>query len=133
MRKQAVDKYLNMELRMGAGMDDERWGRVIKRAKSIGGEPVGRDHANPFFDTRQYKVKFTNGTVERYAVNVIAKNMYAQVNDEGNMFQLFDEIMDHKKDDMAIEIANGTVTTSSGNVKPKNYYTGMAVACVMEG
>ena len=45
--------------------------------------------------------------------------MYAQVNDEGNMFQLLDEIMDHKKDDTAIDIANGTVTTSSGNVKPK--------------
>jgi hypothetical protein len=23
---EALDKYLNMELRMGAGMDDERWG-----------------------------------------------------------------------------------------------------------
>jgi hypothetical protein len=36
-------------------------------------------------------------------MNVIAKNMYAQVDDEGNMFELFDEIMDHKKDDMAID------------------------------
>jgi hypothetical protein len=50
---------------------------------------------------------------------VIAKNMYAQVDDEGNMFQLLDEIMDHKKDDMAIDIANGTVTLANGNVKPK--------------
>jgi hypothetical protein len=24
--EEAVDKYLNMELRMGAGADDERWG-----------------------------------------------------------------------------------------------------------
>jgi N-acetylneuraminic acid mutarotase len=45
--------------------------------------------------------------------------MYAQVNDEGNIFQLLDEIMDHKKDNTAIDIANGTVTMSSGNVKPK--------------
>jgi hypothetical protein len=49
---------------MGAGMDDERWGRVIKHAKGIGGEPVGHAHPNPFLDTREYKVKFTNGTVE---------------------------------------------------------------------
>ncbi len=27
-------------------------------------------------------------------MNVIAKNMYAQVDNEGNMFQLLDEIMD---------------------------------------
>jgi hypothetical protein len=55
--------------------------------------------------------------------------VYAQVDDEGNMFQLVDEIMDHKKDDTAIDIVNGTVTTSSGNVKPKNTTQG----CVMEG
>jgi hypothetical protein len=113
--EEALDKYLNMELRMGTGTDDERWGRVIKCAKGIGGEAVSHAHANPFFDTREYKVKFTNGTIEQYAANVIAKNMYAQVDDEGNMFQLLDEIMDHKKNNTAIDIANGTVTTSSGN------------------
>jgi hypothetical protein len=52
-------------------------------------------------------------------MNVIAKNMYAQVDDEGNMFQLLHEIMDHKKDDTAIDIANGTETLANGNVKPK--------------
>jgi hypothetical protein len=45
--------------------------------------------------------------------------MYAQVDNEGNMFQLLDEIMDRMKDDTAIDIANGTVTLASGNVKPK--------------
>jgi hypothetical protein len=104
--KEALDKYLNMELRMGARTDDERWGQVIKRAKGIGGEPVGHAHANPFFDMSKYKVEFTNGTIEQYAANIISKNMYAQVNDEGNMFQLLDEIMDHKKDNTAIDIAN---------------------------
>jgi hypothetical protein len=53
--EEALDKYLNMELRMGAGTDDERWGRVIKHAKGIGGEAVGHAHANPFFDTREYE------------------------------------------------------------------------------
>jgi hypothetical protein len=104
---------------MGAGTDDERCGRVIKPAKGIGGKTVGRAHANPFFDTREYEVEFTNGTVERYAANVIAESMYAQVDNEGNMFQLLDEIMDHKKDDTAIDIANGTVTLANGYAKPK--------------
>jgi hypothetical protein len=62
--EEALDKYLNMELRMGDGMDNERWGQVIKRAKGIGGEPVGHAHANPFFDMREYEVEFTNGTIE---------------------------------------------------------------------
>jgi hypothetical protein len=71
--KEALDKYLNMELRMGAGTDDERWEWVIKCAKGIGGEPVGHAHANSFFDTREYEVEFTDGTIEQYATNDIAK------------------------------------------------------------
>jgi hypothetical protein len=56
--------------------------------------------------------------------------MYAQVDDEGNMFQLLDEIMDHKKDDMVIDIANGTVTLASGNVKPKlRHRDGSCLCC----
>jgi hypothetical protein len=62
--EEAVDRYLNMELTMGAGMDDERWVRVIKCAKFFCGKPVSHAHANPFFDMREYEVEFTNGTVE---------------------------------------------------------------------
>jgi hypothetical protein len=80
---------------------------VIKHAKGIGGEPVGHAHANPFFDMREYEVEFTNGTIEQCAVNnVIADKMYAQLYDKGNMFQLLDEIMDHKKDATVVDIAN---------------------------
>jgi hypothetical protein len=90
---------------------------VIKCAKGIGGEPVGHAHTNPFLHTQEYEVEFTDGTIERYAANVIAKNMYEQVDDERNMFLLLDEIMDHsKKDDMAIDMANSTVTLANGNV-----------------
>jgi hypothetical protein len=35
------------------------------------------------------------------------------------MFQLLLEIMDHKKDGMAINILIGTITSANGNVKPK--------------
>jgi hypothetical protein len=58
--EQAVDRYLNMELTMGAGMDDKRWGQVIKCAKGIGGEPVSHAHANPFFDMRECEVECTD-------------------------------------------------------------------------
>jgi hypothetical protein len=55
--------------------------------------------------------------------------MYAQVDDEGSMFQLLDEIMDHKKDDTAIDIANGTVTSANGNVKPKLLHRDGSCSC----
>jgi hypothetical protein len=92
---------------------------VVKQSKGIGGDPIGRAHSNPFFDTIEYDVEFTDGTTEKYAANVIAENMYAQVDDEGNMFQLLLEIMDHKKDGMATDISNSMVTSANGNMKPK--------------
>jgi hypothetical protein len=67
----------------------------------------GCTHFNTLFDTREYEVKFTDGTTERYPANVIASNMYAQVDDKGNTFQLLSEIVDHKKDRTAIDVSDG--------------------------
>ena len=50
---------------------------------------------------------------------MIAENMYAQVDDEGNEFLLLDEITDHKSDGTAIQIADGTITSANGTKKPK--------------
>ena len=60
--EEAIDKYLNVELLMNVGTNDERRGRVIKRSRGLDGEPIGRAHANPLFDTREYEVEFTDGT-----------------------------------------------------------------------
>jgi hypothetical protein len=82
--KEAVNNYLNVELIMNMGTNDERWGRVVKRSRGLDSEPIGCAHANPLFDTREYEIEFNNGTHEKYQANVIAENMFAQVDDEGN-------------------------------------------------
>ena len=64
--EEAVDKYLNVELIMNMGTNNERHGRVIKRSRGLDGEPIGHAHANPLFDTREYEVEFTDGTHEKY-------------------------------------------------------------------
>jgi hypothetical protein len=56
---------------------------------------------------------------EKYQANVIAKNMYAQVDDKGNKFLLLKEITDHRSDSSAIQIADGTVQSANGIEKPK--------------
>jgi hypothetical protein len=76
-------------------------------------------HANPLFDMRKYEIEFTDGRHEKYQVNVIAENMYAQVDDEGNEFLLLDEITDHKSGGTAIQIADGTITSANGTEKLK--------------
>ena len=62
-------------------------------------------------------MEFTDGTHEKYQANVIAENMYAQVDDEGNEFLLLKEITDHRSNGSAIQIADSTV--SNGMEKPK--------------
>jgi hypothetical protein len=115
----AVDKYLNVELIMNMGTNDERRGRVIKRSRGLDGESVGRAHANPLFDTREYEVEFTDGTYEKYQANIIAENMFAQVDTEGNQFLLLQEISDHKTDNSAIQIADGMIRGANGTPTPK--------------
>jgi hypothetical protein len=112
--EEAIDKYLNVELIMNMGTNDERCGCVIKRSRGLDGEAIGQAHANPLFDTREYEVEFTDGTRERYQANIITKNMYAQVDNEGNQYFLLQEITNHKKDNSAIPISEGTVRNSSG-------------------
>ena len=74
----ATDKYLNAELMFDVGTCGERRGHVIKRAKGVTVDHIGRAHTNPLFDTREeYVVEFTDETTENYFANVIAENMYA--------------------------------------------------------
>jgi hypothetical protein len=114
-----MDKYLNAELIFDVGTGHERRGRVVKRAKGTSGEPIGRAHANPLFDTREYVVEFTDGSSENYFANVIAECMYAQIDSEGNQYQLLSEITDHRSDHSAIQIADGFTTSRNGNRVPK--------------
>jgi hypothetical protein len=116
------------------GTNDERWGRVVKRSRGLDSEPIGRAHANPLFDTREYEIEFNDGTHEKYQANVIAENMFAQVENEGNQFLLLQEITDHKKDHSAIPISEGTVRSANGQAKPKVTTRGwFLLAGAMEG
>jgi hypothetical protein len=113
------DKYVGAELIFITGQGNERHGRVMKRAKGMYGEEIGRAHSNPLFDTRQYVVEFTDGTEENYFANVIAENMFSQVDNEGRQFLLMDEIADHRKDASAITSDDGFVVSRNGNRVPK--------------
>ncbi len=104
---ETLDKYLNAELIFDMGTGAERRGHVIKRAKVTTGQPIGRGHANPLFYTREYVIEFTDGSLKNYFANVIAENMYAQVDDEGRQYQLLDKITDHRSDGMALRIEDG--------------------------
>jgi hypothetical protein len=80
--------------------------KVIGRKRDSDGNPVGVGNTNPLLDTRVYEVEFPDGHTDAYAANIIAENIYSQVDAEGNQFLLLAEIVDHRKDASAIEKEN---------------------------
>ena len=74
-------------------------------------------HHNPFLDTRRYEVEI-NGIPHEYAANVIAENLYSQVDSEGHQQLIFREIINHHKGEDSIPISKGTTTTHGGQSWP---------------
>ena len=93
-------------------------GTVINRKRDHNGNPVGIRHDNPMLDTRGYEVEFSDGNVGEFTANMIAENIYASVDAEGNEHVLFDEIIDHKKDKSAVSVDN--MYLSSGTEVTQN-------------
>jgi hypothetical protein len=77
-------------------------GKVIKRSVDDNAIPKGKAYSNPILDSREYLVEFGDGEVLEYSANVIAENLYAQVDSEGKRYLLMDSIIDHKKDHNAV-------------------------------
>jgi uncharacterized protein (UPF0335 family) len=47
-------------------------------------------------------VQFPEGHVEEYSANIIAQNIYSQLDSEGYQYTMMEEITDFKKDDNAV-------------------------------
>ena len=68
------------------------------RKRDADGNVVGKANSNPILDTRTYDVEFEDGDVTEFTANIIAENMYAQCDAEGNQYVLLDKIVDYRKD-----------------------------------
>ena len=59
-------------------------------------------------------MELEDGTTEEFYANVIAENIFSQVDSEGNQYVLMKEISDHRKDETAVPISDGWVEMSNG-------------------
>lgn len=89
-------------------------GTIVKRAKDNNGNPIGKRNPNIYLDTRKYEVELSDGTVEEYYANVIAENLFSQVDSEGRQYVLMKEISDHQKDGTAVPISDGWIKMKNG-------------------
>jgi hypothetical protein len=105
-------------------------GKVIARKRDINDNPIGVAHSNPIFDTRLYQVQFPEGHVEEYSANVIAQNIYSQLDSEGYRYTMMEEITDFKKDDSAVPSEERYVVGPNGNIHKRRTTKGWYL-CVM--
>ena len=110
-----LNPYLTMEISLPRGTDASHMvAQVIKRATDENDQPLGTPHNNPLMDSRRYDVEFVDGYSETLSANILAENSIAQVDQEGHRQRMLKEISDHRCNDRAIKIEDGTFTISRG-------------------
>ena len=70
---------------------------VKDRKRNADGLLIGRKHRNPMLDSRIYIVQFPDGETRDVSYNTLAEHLFSQVDSEGNQYQLFREIINHRK------------------------------------
>jgi hypothetical protein len=59
------------------------------------------------------------------AANVIAENLFAQVNEGGNRLALLDDIVDYCRNDQQTTMDNATFVTTTGTIREKTITAGL--------
>ena len=126
------DTYLNKEIAIprGAGYsEDVQYGKVTKRLRDAEGRPIGVASDNPMMDTREYEVEFLDGHSEAISANLIAQHLYSQIDEEGIRHVLMDDIIDHRKNEQAIDKDDAFTVMSNGVKRRKQTTQGWQLLC----
>jgi hypothetical protein len=108
------DRYLHKERAVADGEGQVQYGKVTKRLRDAEGPPIGMAADNPLLYTRAYTVEFPDGREESLTANLISQSLYSQIDKEGNKHLLLDDIIDHKRNENAIDKSDAFVTIKNG-------------------
>ena len=107
------DHLVHAEVALPQG-EEMQPARVVGHSRDIDGNVIGTHDDNPILNTIVYDVEFPDGMIRQYSANVIAENMYSQVDSEGYQFALLDSIIDYDTDERAVTKSNMYVVTKRG-------------------
>lgn len=88
--------------------------KVKGNSNDADGNIIGNYNDNLFLNTMVYDVEFPDGAIKEYAANIIAENMYAQIDPHGRSHTILDCILDFKKDSTALSKDDMYITNKSG-------------------
>ena len=109
------DKFLGVYIELpGDDAESKVIARVKDRKRDHDGALIGRTNSNPILNTAVYNIETPDGNIQEYTANVIAENMWNQVDDDGYNYNMLYEILGHRKNAEAIDEINGFYETKNG-------------------
>ena len=121
-----ADTLINAEVILPFN-NENRLARVKGRSTDINGNVIGTHDPNPFLNTTTYDVEFSDHTVKQFGANVIAQNLYSQVDQDGRSQRLLANIIDSKRDSTAVPKSDMYITTSSGQQRMRKSTIGWSL------
>ena len=95
------DKIINSEVFLQY-RDLVQPSKALQRSVGSNGTLVDQYNNDPGLNFIIYDIEFPNITVKEYSDNVITENMLRQVNDDGFIMMMIQEIINHKMDITAV-------------------------------
>jgi hypothetical protein len=126
------DEYLSAVVDMPRD-GDLITGRVTRRKRDAENQPLGKKHSNPLLDTREYEVEFPDGSIDTYTANMIAENLYSQIDTDGRQYQIVDEIVDHRTNGHAVSVDDAFITDKYGNSHRRKTTRGWELSVLWKG
>ena len=124
------DRYIESEVllpRNGKGTSSEKVASQVKYKD----EKVKSTHnKTPIIDTMVCDVMITDGAVFQYAENIIAENIYSQVDSNSHHNLLLKKITDHRKSSMDIPIDDKCVVSKTGRKSHRKTTKGWDFLCL---
>jgi hypothetical protein len=100
-----IDPLIHASIILPRG-DRSELGRVLDRKRNADGLYIGRKHKLPTLDSRVYVIEFADGEQVDVSYNTLAEHLYSQVDSEGHQYQIFKEIVNHRKGKAAVDKAD---------------------------
>ena len=105
---------------------------MVIRVKDKYGKVKGTYNNNTILDTRVYDVMFPDGAVFQYEENIIAENMYSQVDSNGHRNLILKEITDHRKSAMTVPIYEKFLVSKTGRKSLRKTTNGWDFLCLQK-
>ena len=118
VESEEFDKFLGVHIEIPSSDGEGKvLARVTGRKRDGDGNMIGTFNENPILNTAIYEVESPDGTIAEYTANIIAQNLYSQIDDDGYNYDLLFEIIGHRTDGTEVKKENGKITSSTGVTK----------------